>query len=85
MTEKEGMTTTKAYEMIADKQNKEASTIRRDLERFTIELERKNKDIEASIAKDKEEQAHLLEKFMEYQGKRNPVIGERLDGDKEAI
>ena len=67
MTEKEGMTATRAYEIIADKQNKDASTIRRDLERFTIERERKKKDIQARLAKNKEEQAHLLEKFMEYQ------------------
>ena len=67
MTEKEGMTATRAYEMIADKQNKDASTIRRDLERFTIERERKKKDMQARLAKNKEEQAHLLEKFMEYQ------------------
>ena len=67
MTEKEGMTATRAYEMIADKQNKDASTIRRDLERLTIERERQKKDIEARLAKNKEEQARLLEKFMEYQ------------------
>ena len=67
MTEKEGTTATRAYEMIADKQNKDASTIRRDLERFTIEREQQKKDIQARLAESKEEQARLLEKFMEYQ------------------
>ena len=36
LTEKEGMTATRAYEIIAEKQNKDASTIRRDLERFAL-------------------------------------------------
>ncbi len=67
MTKKEGMTATKAYEMIAGKQNKDASTIRRDLERLTIERERKKKDIQARLTENKEEQARLLENFMEYQ------------------
>lgn len=67
LTEKEGMTATRAYEMIADKQNKDASTIRRDLERLTIERERQKKDRQARLTENKEEQARLLEKFMEYQ------------------
>lgn len=61
------MTATKAYEIIAEKQNKDASTIRRDLERFAIERERKKKDMQASLAKDREKQSRLLEEFMKYQ------------------
>lgn len=67
LTEKEGMTTTRAYEIIADKQNKDASTIRRDLERFTIEREQQRKDLQVRLAEDKEKQARLLEEFMKYQ------------------
>ncbi|MEL0166953.1 MAG: hypothetical protein VW877_02360 [Pseudomonadaceae bacterium] len=67
LTEKEGMTATRAYEIIADKKNKDASTIRRDLERHTIEREQQKKDLQARLAEGKEEQARLLEEFMKYQ------------------
>lgn len=77
MTEKEGMTATRAYEIIADKQNKDASTIRRDLERLTIERERQKKDQQVRLAEYKEEQARLLEEFMEYQ----KIITRQLEKD----
>jgi len=67
LTEKEGMTATRAYEIIAEKQNKDASTIRRDLERLTIEREQRRKDLQARHAENREKQAHLLEEFMKYQ------------------
>lgn len=67
LIEKEGMTATTAYEVIAEKQNKDASTIRRDLERFVIERERKENDIRAHLAENREKQARLLEEFMKYQ------------------
>ncbi|MEH6389648.1 MAG: hypothetical protein V7772_17455 [Pseudomonas profundi] len=70
LTEKEGMTATRAYEIIADKQNKDASTIRRDLERFTIEREQQRKDLQARCAEHREEQAQLLEEFMKYQERK---------------
>ncbi len=67
LTEKEGMTATRAYESIAAKQNKDASTIRRDLERFAIEREQQKKDLQARLAEDREKQARLLEEFMKHQ------------------
>lgn len=77
LTEKEGMTATRAYESIADEQNKDASTIRRDLERFAIERERQKKDMQASLEEDREKQARWLEEFMRHQeGKtRQPEKG----------
>lgn len=77
LTEKEGMTATRAYESIADEQNKDASTIRRDLERFAIERERQKKDMQARLEEDREQQARWLEEFMRHQeGKtRQPVNG----------
>lgn len=67
LVKKEGMTATKAYATIAEKNNKDASTIRRELERFAIEREQQKKDMQARLAKDREKQAHLLEEFMKYQ------------------
>lgn len=67
LTEKEGMTATRAYEIIAEKQNKDASTIRRDLERLALEREQQKKDMQARLAEDREKQARLLEEFMKYQ------------------
>lgn len=61
------MTASRAYESIAAKQNKDASTIRRDLERFAIEREQQKKDLQARLAEDREKQARLLEEFMKYQ------------------
>lgn len=75
------MTATRAYESIAAEHNKDASTIRRDLERFAIEREQQKKDLQARLAEDREKQAHLLEEFMKYQEgtTRQPP------GDKAAI
>lgn len=67
LTEKEGMTATRAYEIIAEKQNKDASTIRRDLERFALEREQQRKDVQACLAEGREKQARLLEEFLKYQ------------------
>ncbi|MGL4316714.1 MAG: hypothetical protein ACRCTL_08880 [Pseudomonas sp.] len=67
LTKKEGMTATTAYEIIAEEQNKDASTIRRDLERFAIEREQKKKDMQARLAEDREKHARLLEEFMKFQ------------------
>ncbi len=67
LTEKEGMTATRAYESIAAEHNKDASTIRRDLERFAIEREQQKKDLQARLAEDREKQARLLEEFMKHQ------------------
>lgn len=77
LIEKNRMTATTAYEIIAEKQNKDASTIRRDLERFAIERERQEKDMRARLAEGREKQARLLEEFMKYQeGKtRQPEKG----------
>ncbi|MDG1581289.1 hypothetical protein [Pseudomonas sp. GOM6] len=67
LTEKEGMTATRAYESIADEQKKDVSTIRRDLERFAVAREQQKKDIEARLAEAEEKQARLLEAFMKHQ------------------
>ena len=67
LTEKEGMTATRAYEIIAVEQNKDASTIRRDLERRAIELEQQKEDMRARFAEGREKQARLLEEFMKHQ------------------
>lgn len=67
LTKKEGMTATRAYESIAAEHNKDASTIRRDLERFAIEREQQKIDMEARLSGDREKQSRLLEEFMKHQ------------------
>lgn len=67
LVEKEGMTSTEAYAVIGENECKDASTIRRDLERYAIEKERWKREILVRQEEGKKKIARLLEEFEEYQ------------------